>query len=185
MFDHCWIQLLQTSKLLFGSLATPPFITARFQFIVLINCKTQQIEFELKYFPKMVSKMFRIDRKTIPIKYFPFQTDIHYFIFSQNFVSFYPSKSKVCCKKLAENPWWFGDRISSQQIWRYHFSLDFSLFLFLQHFELSLSRNILSFCHVFIFSVGVWWFHRNTQWQGIGWSQFFASRNPRCYDVSN
>ena len=67
------IQLLQTSKLRFGSLATPPFITARFQFIVLINCKTQQIKFELKYLPQMVFKMVGIDRKTIPIKYRAFQ----------------------------------------------------------------------------------------------------------------
>ena len=67
------IQLLQTSKLRFGSLATPPFITARFQFIVLINCKTQQIKFELKYLPQMVFKMVGIDRKTIPIKYRAFR----------------------------------------------------------------------------------------------------------------
>ena len=96
MFDHCWIQLLQTSKLLFGSLATPPFITARFQFIVLINCKTQQIKFELKYFPKMVSKMFRIDRKTILIKYFPFQTEIYYSIFYQNLYLFFFPPNRKC-----------------------------------------------------------------------------------------
>ena len=154
MFDHCWIQLLQTSKLLFGSLATPPFITARFQFIVLINCKTQQIKFELKYFPKMVSKMFRIDRKTILIKYFPFQTEIYYSIFYQNFVFvFFPPNRKCVVRSWQKILDGFGDRISSQQILRYHFSLDFSLFLLLQHFEHTLSCNILSFCHVFIFSV--------------------------------
>ena len=92
MFDHCWIQLLQTSKLLFGSLATPPFITARFQFIVLINCKTQQIKFELKYFPKMVSKMFRIDRKTIPIRYFLFK--LKYTFFFSTFCIFIPQNRK-------------------------------------------------------------------------------------------
>ena len=157
MFDHCWIQLLQTSKLLFGSLATPPFITARFRFIVLINCKTQQIKFELKYFPKMVSKMFRIDRKTILIKYFPFQTEIYYSIFYQNFVFvFFPPNRKCVVRSWQKILDGFGDRISSQQILRYHFSLDFSLFLFLQHLELTLSCNILSFCHVFIFSVWVW-----------------------------
>ena len=148
MFDHCWIQLLQTSKLLFGSLATPPFITARFQFIVHINCKTQQIEFELKYFPKMVSKMFRIDRKTIPIKYFPFQTDIHYFIFSQNFVSFYPSKSKVCCKKLAENPWWFW---GSNQLATDPAISFFSWFLAFSFIATVWAPAFLPFCHVFIF----------------------------------
>ena len=146
MFDHCWIQLLQTSKLLFGSLATPPFITARFQFIVLINCKTQQIKFELKYFPKMVSKMFRIDRKTILIKYFPFQTEIYYSIFYQNlYLFFFPSKSKVCCKKLAENPWWFWgsnqlatDPAISFFSWFLAFSFlaTFWTLAFLQHFEL-------------------------------------------------
>ena len=140
MFDHCWIQLLQTSKLLFGSLATPPFITARFQFIVLINCKTQQIKFELKYFPKMVSKMFRIDRKTIPIKYFPFKLKYTILFFIKICICFFFPPNRKCVvrswQKILDG---FGDRISSQQILRYHFSLDFSLFLFLQQFELLLS----------------------------------------------
>ena len=150
MFDHCWIQLLQTSKLLFGSLATPPFITARFQFIVLINCKTQQIKFELKYFPKMLSEMFRIDRKTIPIKYFPFKLKYTILLFL-NILYLSPQNRKCVVRSWQKILDGFGDRISSQQIWRYHFSLDFSLFLFLQHLELTLSCNILSFCHVFIF----------------------------------